>query len=427
MGRLTARFAATAPPGDYLDGSGLYLCVAPSRSRSLVYRFSWHGRRPEMGLGRFPDVSLAEARALRDEASRALRSGRNPIEERRTAKLATSARQTFGAVADTLLESKVRELRSKRSLDQWRASLVETVAVLRARPVDEVDTEAVLALIKPLWLERPKNAERLRGRIEAVLDAARAGGHRNGENPARWRGHLEHLLPRPPKLARGHHAAMNYDELPAFMKRLRGVDTVSARALEFAVLTAGRSGEVYGARWPEIDLGGRVWIIPATRMKAGREHRVPLSDRAFAVLEELAEVKINEFVFPGHRRGKPLSHVAMAKVMSRLGAQRVTVHGFRSSFRDWAGNETHFPREITEGALAHVVGDKAEQAYRRGDALEKRRALMSAWAAYCEPKGLRQRDPPNCLRAYSTRGDRTAIRKAESASLGFPASLGCAR
>ena len=343
---------------------------------------------PRNGPGCFPDVSLAEARALRDEASRALRSGRNPIEERRTAKLATSARQTFGAVADTLLESKVRELRSKRSLDQWRASLVETVAVLRARPVDEVDTEAVLALIKPLWLERPKNAERLRGRIEAVLDAARAGGHRNGENPARWRGHLEHLLPRPPKLARGHHAAMNYDELPAFMKRLRGVDTVSARALEFAVLTAGRSGEVYGARWPEIDLGGRVWIIPATRMKAGREHRVPLSDRAFAVLEELAEVKINEFVFPGHRRGKPLSHVAMAKVMSRLGAQRVTVHGFRSSFRDWAGNETHFPREIAEGALAHVVGDKAEQAYRRGDALEKRRALMSALPLTANEKDL---------------------------------------
>ena len=385
MGRLTARFAATATPGDYLDGSGLYLCVAPSLSRSWVYRFSWHGRRPEMGLGRFPDVSLAEARALRDEASRALRSGRNPIEERRTAKLATSARQTFGAVADTILESKVRELRSKRSLDQWRASLVETVAVLRARPVDEVDTEAVLALIKPLWLERPKNADRLRGRIEAVLDAARAGGHRNGENPARWRGHLEHLLPRPPKLARGHHAAMNYDELPAFMKRLRGVDTVSARALEFAILTAGRSGEVYGARWPEIDLGGRVWIIPATRMKAGREHRVPLSDRALAVLEELAEVKINEFVFPGHRHGKPLSHVAMAKVMSRLGAQHVTVHGFRSSFRDWAGNETHFPREIAEGALAHVVGDKAEQAYRRGDALEKRREMMEAWSCFCEP------------------------------------------
>ncbi len=388
MGRLTARFAATATPGDYLDGRGLYLCVAPSLSRSWVYRFSWHGRRPEMGLGRFPDVSLAEARALRDEASLALRSGRNPIEERRTAKLATSARQTFGAIADGLFESKVRELRSKRSLDQWRASLVEAAAGLRARPVDEIDTEAVLALIKPLWLERPKNADRLRGRIEAVLDAARAGGHRTGENPARWRGHLEHLLPRPPKLTRGHHAAMSYDELPAFLKRLRGVDTVAARALEFAVLTAGRSGEVYGARWPEIDLGGRVWIIPATRMKAAREHRVPLSDRALAVLDELAEVKINEFVFPGHRRGKPLSHVAMAKVMSRLGAQHVTVHGFRSSFRDWAGNETHFPREIAEGALAHVVGDKAEQAYRRGDALEKRRALMSAWAAYCEPKDL---------------------------------------
>ena len=244
----------------------------------------------------------------------------------------------------------------------------------------------VLALIKPLWLERPKNADRLRGRIEAVLDAARAGGHRIGENPARWRGHLEHLLPRPPKLVRGHHAAMSYDDLPAFMMRLRAVNTVAARALEFAILTVGRSGEVYGALWSEIDLPGRVWIIPATRMKAAREHRVPLGERAHAILKMLAEVKINGFVFPGQRRGKSLSHVAMAKVMSRLGAQHVTVHGFRSSFRDWAGNETHFPREIAEGALAHVVGDKAEQAYRRSDALEKRRALMTAWEQYIQPE-----------------------------------------
>jgi integrase len=274
--RLTARFAATASPGVYLDGSGLYLCVAPSLSRSWVYRFSWHGRRPEMGLGRFPDVSLAEARALREEASRALRSGRNPIEERRVARVALSARQTFGAVADVLLEAKVRELPSKRSLDQWRASLVEAVAGLRARPVDEIDTEAVLALLKPLWLNRPRNADRLRGRIESVLDAAKASGHRNGDNPARWRGHLEHLLPRPPKLARGHHAAMNYHDVPVFMMRLRRDENIGARALEFCILTATRTGETLGARWSEIGMAEKVWIIPATRMKAAREHRVAL-------------------------------------------------------------------------------------------------------------------------------------------------------
>jgi integrase len=383
-GQLTARFVATAPTGQHLDGRGLYLIVVASLSRSWVYRFSWRGRRPEMGLGRYPEVGLAEARHLRDEASRALRSGRNPIEERRAAKAADAARQTFGMVADALLESKARELRSKRSLDQWRTSLVEADAGLRELPVDEIDTEAVLSAVKPMWIERPKNADRLRGRIEAVLDAARAAGHRTGENPARWRGHLEHLLPRPPKLARGHHAAMPYHDVPDFLARLRRDDNIGARALEYCILTATRTAETLGARWPEIDLEGKVWTIPAARMKTAREHRVPLSERAVAILEGLVPLRTCEFIFPSPRGPKPLSHVVMQRVLARMEVKGATTHGFRSAFRDWAGNETHAPREIAEAALAHAVGNQVEQAYRRGDALEKRRTLMDAWAQYCE-------------------------------------------
>ena len=241
-------------------------------------------------------------------------------------------------------------------------------------------------MLRPLWAEKPETASRLRGRIEAVLDAAKAQGHRSGENPAAWRGHLSHLLPKRQKLSRGHHAAMAYADVPAFVVNLRAHQSgsVAAIALEFCILTATRSGEVYGARWSEIDMAAKVWTVPPARMKAAREHRIPLPDRALAILERLAEARIGELVFQSPRGGM-LSHVAMAKVMRRLGVESATVHGFRSAFRDWAGNETHFPREIAEAALAHVVGDKAEQAYRRGDALEKRRVLMEAWATWCEP------------------------------------------
>jgi integrase len=385
VGQLTARFVATAKPGVYPDGDGLYLCITKSLARTWIYRFSWQGRRPEMGLGNVRDVSLAEARASRDEARRTLRSGKNPIEERREAKKAAGGRLTFGQIADDLLEAKGRELRSGRSLDQWRIGLSETSVTLRARPVDEIDTAAVLEVLKPLWIEKPKTADRLRGRIEAVLDAAKAAGHRTGENPARWRGHMAHLLSKPPRLARGHHAAMAYADVPAFLARLRESSSIGAMALEFAILTAARSGEILGARWSEIDIAGRVWIIPASRMKAAREHRVPLAARALAILEALAPLRVGEVVFPSPRGGRQMSHVVMQKTLARLGVKNATTHGFRSTFRDWAGNETHFPREIAEAALAHVVGSSVEQAYRRSDALEKRRALMDAWANYCEP------------------------------------------
>jgi integrase len=256
---------------------------------------------------------------------------------------------------------------------------------LRSRPIDEIDTAAVLAVHTPLWQTGPETALRLRGRIEAVLDAAKAEGHRSGENPAPWRGHLSHLLPKRGKLTRGHHAAMAYSDVPAFIAQLRECNAIAAMALEFCILTATRSGEVYGARWSEIDVEAKVWTLPAARMKAAREHRVPLSERALVILEKLGGAKTSDYVFPSPRGRKPLSHVSMAKVIHRLQIDRATVHGFRSAFRDWAGETTSFPREIAEAALAHVSGDATERAYRRGDALEKRRTLMEAWANYCEP------------------------------------------
>jgi integrase len=382
-GKLSARRVETAPPGIYPDGDGLYLCVSASKRQTWVFRFSWRGRRPEMGLGSLTDgIGLAEARKAALEARKEIADGRNPIEARKEKKRAAAGKPTFGAVAAALLEAKAREWRNQKHREQWRIALTETAAALRTTSVDEIDTEAVLGTLKPLWTDKTETASRLRGRIEAVLDYAKARGHRTGENPARWRGHLAHLLPKRGRLARGHHAAMAYRDVPTFMSRLREIDAIAARALEFAVLTAARSGEVFGATWGEIDLENRVWVIPAERMKAAREHRVPLCDRAVEIVSQLAAAKVGEFVFPGRGARKPLSHVAMAKVLVRMGVEGVTVHGFRSAFRDWAGNETRFAREVAEAALAHVIGDKAEQAYRRSDALEKRRDLMTAWERY---------------------------------------------
>jgi integrase len=245
-----------------------------------------------------------------------------------------------------------------------------------------------LAVLKPIWMTKPETASRVRGRIEKVLDAAKAKGFRSGENPARWRGHLDHLLPRPSKLSRGHHAAMPYEEVANFIAKLRTREATAALALELCILTAARSGEILGMRWSEIDFDSKVWTVPANRMKAGREHRVPLSGAAMLILRSLERMKIGDFVFPGQRGGKPLSNMAMEMMLRRMKVDDATVHGFRSSFRDWAGNVSNFPRELIETALAHVIGNKAEQAYRRRDALEKRRLLMDDWAAYCA-----QREP----------------------------------
>ncbi|RTL86058.1 MAG: site-specific integrase [Hyphomicrobiales bacterium] len=386
--KLTAKDVERAKPGRHGDGAGLWLIVSETGAKRWAYRFTIAGKVSEAGLGSYPAVSLALARTMAEESERAAKFGKSPVEARREAAAVEAGKPTFGKCADDFLAAKGSEWRNEKHRAQWAMTLTKYAEPLRAKPVDEIDTEAVLAVLTPIWQKTPETASRLRGRIEAVLDAARARGFipRNEANPARWRGHLDKLLPKPPKLSRGHHAAMAYAELPAFVAALREREALAALALEFAILTAARSGEVLNARWDEIDLAGKVWTVPAIRMKAGRVHRIPLSGRAVEILGRLSEARTGEYVFPGHREKRPLSNLAMTMLTRRMGVEGVTVHGFRSAFRDWAGNETHFAREVAEAALAHVVGDKAEQAYRRGDALEKRRELMDAWARYCEPK-----------------------------------------
>jgi integrase len=377
--KLTARKVETARPGKYSDGGNLYLIVSHTGSRKWMLRFTWRGRAKEMGLGSASSVTLADAREKAAVSRRKIAEGLNPIDERKRDK----GIPTFAAMADEVREALSSGFRNEKHKAQWKSTLATHAARLGAKPVDTIDTSDVLTVLKPIWTTKAETASRVRGRIEKVLDAAKARGFREGENPARWRGHLDHLLPRPSKLARGHHAAMPYEEIAEFITKLQKRDASAARALELCILTAARSGEILGMRWSEIDPVKNIWTVPANRMKAGREHRVPLSPRAVAILRELEELKEGEFVFPGQARGKPLSSMAMEMVLRRMNIQDATVHGFRSSFRDWAGNVSSFPREVVETALAHVIGDKAEQAYRRSDALEKRRCLMDAWATYC--------------------------------------------
>jgi len=378
-GGLTARKVETAKPGKYSDGGNLYLIVSPNGSRKWVLRFTWRGRAKEMGLGTPATVSLADAREKAASARRKIAQGLNPIDERKR----TSGVPTFGEVADQVREALSAGFRNERHKAQWKSTLATYAAPLSKKPIDTVTTDDVLAILKPIWTTKAETASRVRGRIEKVLDAAKAKGFREGENPARWRGHLDHLLPRPSKLARGHHAAMPYDEVAGFVAKLREREAAAALALELCILTAARSGEILGMRWDEIDLDKKVWTVPAHRMKEGREHRVPLSQRATDILVRLSEGRSGDFVISGERRGEPLSNKAMGMMLRRMKIENATVHGFRSSFRDWAGNETGYPRELIETTLAHVIGDKAEQAYRRSDALEKRRKLMEVWASYC--------------------------------------------
>jgi integrase len=391
INKLSARAAATlSKPGRHSDGGGLYLFISKDGEairRRWIFRFTWQGSTKEMGLGG-QGIALAKARDKAAEARRLVAAGINPIEAKHEAERTRAGKPTFGQCADALLEAKSSEWRNEKHRAQWRMTLEEYAKPLRALPVDEVDTEAVLGVLQPIWQATAETASRLRGRIETVLDAARAIGHipRNEANPARWRGHLDKLLPKRQKLKRGHHAAMAYDDVPGFIGKLHEREAIPAFALEFLILTAARSGEVLGATWQEIDFAAKVWAIPATRMKAGREHRVPLSGRALKIVERLAECRTGEFIFPGRRPGKLLSSKSLGMMLNSMKIGAATIHGFRSSFRDWAGEVTHFPRELAEAALAHVIGSAVEQAYRCEDALEKRRALMEAWAGFCEPK-----------------------------------------
>ena len=376
INRLSAkRIAALTEHGRHADGGGLYL-VVDQYGKRWVFIWTKAGKRTEMGLGPLRDVPLAEARELAAGARAALRKGLNPREARnRTV-------STFGECADAYTETMATQFKNAKHLWQWRQTLGDSYCrSIRSKPVDQISTEDVLAILQPIWLLKNETAARLRGRIERVLYAARAKGLRSGENPARWRGHVDHLLPRRQKLQRGHHRTIPASEVPALIARLREHDTMAAACLEWCILTACRTGEAIGAKWEEID--GDVWTIPAERMKAKRPHRVPLTSRCLALLAELRQVG-SPWIFPGQRPGRPLSNMAMLELLRKMDVD-ATTHGFRSTFRDWAGDHTSFPREIIEAALAHTVGSETERAYRRGDALERRRELMAAWASACEP------------------------------------------
>lgn len=386
---VTAR-SSKLKPGRHSDGGGLYLNVTATGSKSWVFMWTPKGeKRREMGLGQFPAVGLAAARAKALDCRQLVAEGRDPIEEKQKDEM-----PTFGETADRFLASLAGTWKNEKHRDQWYYTLsrrrdddgnltkVGFCLDIIDLPVDELATEHVLKVLTPIWGTLAETSSRLRGRIERVLDFAKVKGWRSGENPALWRGHLKNVLPARKKLTRGHHPAMPYSDVPAFVARLRTREAMSAKAMEFTILTTSRSDETYGGRWPEVDFDKAIWIVPPERMKRSRQHRVPLSGRALEILRELHEVRVSDFIFPGQKKDEPLSSSAMDALLERMKEDQYTVHGFRSSFRDWAGDETSFPREVAEAALAHKVGDETEQAYRRSDALEKRRKLLQAWADY---------------------------------------------
>jgi len=378
-----ARAIKARSPGLLNDGAGLYL----KDGSSWIFRYQRNGKKRDHGLGPARDIGLAEARRLAAEARRLLIDGQDPIDERRAARAARAATISFAEAGGDYVKSHSPGWRSQKHLRQWESSLATFVyPVIGEKPVNEIGVVDVLAVLTPIWADKAETADRVRNRIELILDSAKALGFRSGENPAAWRGHLDKLLPPRSKVrAVRHFAALPYADMAEFMTALRQQPGPSSRALEFLILTAARSGEVLGATWDEIDLEKKVWTLPAERTKARREQRVPLTAAALAILAEMAAIRMSDFVFPGQRG--PLSPGMLQLTLKRMGRADITPHGFRSAFRDFAGNETSFPREICEQALGHATGDAVEQAYRRGDALERRRALMNAWAQHCEQSG----------------------------------------
>jgi integrase len=373
----------------YPDGGGLYLQVGATGTRSWIFRFTLGGRERAMGLGPAHDVTLAEAREKAAQCRRLKRDGIDPIDardaERNRALLDAAKAITFKDAADSYIQAHGAGWRNAKHADQWRNTLKTYVEpVFGSLPVQGVDVGLVLKAIEPMWTSKPETAGRVRGRIEAILDWATARGYRQGENPARWRGHLENLLPSRAKVRQvEHHAALPYDEIGAFILALREQNGVAARALEFLILTAARTGEVIGAHWDEVDLGEAIWTVPADRMKGRKSHRVPLSPPVLAIVKSIQDVHDGDFLFPGGKHSSPLSNMSMLALLKRMGRVDLTAHGFRSSFRDWVAEQTSYPSELAEMALAHTISNRVEAAYRRGDLFEKRRRLMNEWARFC--------------------------------------------
>ena len=392
MGKLTAlKVKSLTTPGRYGDGDGLYLKIRSPTRRSWLLRFMRAGRAREMGLGSADVVSLADARLAAHQARKQLRDGSDPLDIR---KQATQARiiiagETFEKVAELYVGAHEAGWRNVKHAAQWRATLARAQKAFGSRGVADVDTDSIMALLEPMWRATPETASRLRGRIEVVLDYAKARGWRDGDNPARWRGHLSNLLPARSKVRRvRHHPALPWHEIGEFMYRLRDEKGAAARALEWTILTAARTGETLGMVLSEVDVKAKIWTVPFERMKGGREHRVPLSDDALSVFAEMrlamsGAPQQHVFQSGDRARGRPMSGMAMAMLLRRMDHGGITVHGFRSTFRDWCAEATSIQREVAEAALAHTLRDKVEAAYRRGDMFEKRRALMEDWANFC--------------------------------------------
>jgi integrase len=389
--QLTAmQVARLKKPGRYGDGFGLWLQIGPTGAKSWLLRFQRGGKARQMGLGPVHAVSLVEARDRAREARRQLLDGVDPIEARNTLRTGRDAEKaravTFRAAAEAYIATHQAAWKNPAHAAQWPSSLgADVYPIIGGLPVAAIDTALILKVLEPIWHQKPESASRIRGRIELILDWAKARRYREGENPARWKGHLDKLLPAKSKIRPiVHHPALPYPQLPKFITALRKREGVGARALEFTVLTGARTSEALKANWSEIDLKTKLWTVPAARMKAGREHRVPLSGRAIAILKKLP--REGTWVFVGPRAGQPLSNMALLAVLKSMGRADLTVHGFRSTFRDWSAETTNFPRDVCEMALAHAVGDKVEAAYRRGDLFTKRRAIMDAWADYSAAK-----------------------------------------
>src|SRR6516162_5915122 len=402
IGRLTALKVDKAKrPGMYADGGGLYLRVTFSGTKNWVFRFMLSGRPRWMGVGPLHTIGLAEARNRAAGFRLQRHDGVDPIEKRRAerleARLDAAKARSFKECAVMYIAGHRAGWRNPKHAAQWQATLaMYAEPVIGGLSVQRIDTALVLKVLEPIWTTKPETAGRVRGRIEVILDWAKARSYRTGENPARWRGHLDKLLPARGKVHRvEHHAALPYAELPGFLVALREQKAIAARALEFLVLTAARKGETIGARWSEFDLLDKTWTVTAERMKAGREHRVPLSARALAILQEMQVHRpagnADGYVFAGGKLGKPLSNMAFLMLLRRLGRGDLTAHGFRSTFRTWAAERTNFPREVIEVALAHAIGNKVEAAYQRGDMFEKRRRLMEAWAQFCATAPAQER------------------------------------
>lgn len=392
INRLKAVSVAKAmPPGYHPDGAGLYLQVSPSGAKSWVFRYMRQGKQREMGLGSYQGVTLAQARQKASDARTILASHEDPLDLRQKAltksRLSAATARSFESCATEFIASQRAGWKSEKHGTQWLSTL-KTYAfpIIGPLPVSAIDTGLVLQVLEPIWTTKTETANRVRGRIESVLSWATARGFRSGDNPARWRGHLDAALPSPKKVKKVvHFPALPYSEIRAFMTELGKGESQSRLALQLLILTACRTSELIGARWGEIDFEKATWTIPGERMKAGIEHRVPLSTQALAIFNQLAGKRLGDFVFPGQRNRKTMSNMAMLELLKGMGRGDITAHGFRSTFRDWAAEETNFPNHVVEMALAHTIGDKTEAAYRRGELFSKRAKLMQAWADFATP------------------------------------------